>query len=99
MGEYNLRKYMLNEKEADNTIFTSIAKAAGYASTFALSKNFSKPYSETSSFNRLLLMMKKVFPNDEKEAMSSHAMNDLDFNKKTARYMLEMKHKNTNSGE
>lgn len=86
--DFDLKKYISNEKANDKTLLTRLAKAAGHSSTSTISKWLGKPEKELDSITALLSIIREIAPNKEQEIIEKH-IEKLDPNKKAARQMLE----------
>lgn len=87
--KFDLKKEFENKKQQDKTFLTRVAKEAGFSNTSTLSKWSSNPKKEADSFNGLITIINHTFPETEEyEVMAAYAKT-LDFNRKTARYILE----------
>ena len=87
--KFDLKKEFENKKQQDKTFLTRVAKEAGFSNTSTLSKWSSNPKKEADSFNGLITIINHTFPETEEyEVMEAYAKT-LDFNRKTARYILE----------
>jgi hypothetical protein len=86
--DFDLKKYITNEKAKDKTLLTRLAKAAGHSGTSTISKWLSKPEKELDSMAAFLSIIREIAPEKEQEIIEKHAMK-LDPKKKAARQMLE----------
>lgn len=86
--DFDLKKYIANEKENDKTLLTRLAKAAGHSSTSTISKWLGKTEKELDSVNAFLSIIREIAPQCEQKLIEKHVQK-LDPKKKAARQMLE----------
>lgn len=87
--KHTLKQMILNEIDKNSKGYAeTLAEIAGYSSGSALKKVLKDEKKEFEKFSSLLKIVCELFPNEEKEVISSYALT-LDVNKQTARYMLE----------
>lgn len=86
--DFDLKKYITNEKAKDKTLLTRLAKAAGHSGTSTISKWLGKPEKELDSMEAFLSIIREIAPDKEQEIIEKH-IRKLDPKKKAARQMLE----------
>lgn len=86
--DFDLKKYITNEKAKDKTLLTRLAKAAGHSGTSTISKWLGKPEKELESVEAFLAIIREIAPENELEIIEKH-IEKLDPKKKGARKMLE----------
>ncbi|MFJ7976547.1 AimR family lysis-lysogeny pheromone receptor [Peribacillus sp. NPDC096379] len=85
MKYFDFKLYIRNLQLNDETI---LSKLAGYASTSGFIKWLDDPKRDIQDFDRLIKIVKYLFPDRETEIMERYAMT-LESNEKTARQILE----------